>query len=104
MSLYQCQHCGCMENTAPGMQPRTPTEWFDWTGIEDRKGKHLCSVCAPTRHSDGTPTDRGEWHGLFDRVFLPLGEFRTNRQGNLEHIETGRTDIRAFAIEAPKGA
>ena len=99
MSLYQCGHCGCCENTALGMQPRTPTEWFDWAGIENREGKHLCSVCAPTRYRDGTPTEYGQWHGLFDRTFLPMGAFRTNREGNLEHIETGRTDFRAFAIE-----
>lgn len=102
MSLYQCEQCGCCENTALGMQPRTPTEWFDWTSIEDRKGKHLCSVCAPMRFSDGKLTGRGQWHGVFERVFLPIGMFKTNRIGNLEHIETGREDFRAFAIEEPK--
>jgi hypothetical protein len=84
------------------MQPKTPTEWFDWTGIESRKGKHLCSVCAPTKYSDGTPTEYGKWHGRFERVFLPKGEFRTNRQGNLEHTATGRTDIREFRLDAPE--
>ncbi|MDE1008184.1 MAG: hypothetical protein OSB38_21175 [Paraburkholderia fungorum] len=98
MSLYQCQHCGCCENTALGMQPGTPPNWFDWTGIEERRGKHLCSACAPTRYSKGEPTECGVWHGKFDRVFLPMGAFVTNREGNLQHVETGRTDFRAFAI------
>ncbi|MFM0487956.1 hypothetical protein [Paraburkholderia graminis] len=98
MSLYQCEHCGCCENTALGMQPRTPAKWFDWTGIEDREGKHLCSACGPTRYSQGTPTEYGKWHGQFDRVFLPMGKFKTNRVGNLEHIETGTEDFRSFAL------
>ena len=98
MSLYQCEVCGCLENTAPGMQPNTPTKWFDWTGIEERKGKHLCSVCGPTKYRDGTPTKYGVWHGMFDRVFLPLGMFKTNTRGNLEHIETGSEDYRKYVI------
>ena len=103
MSLYQCQHCGCAENTACAMQPRTPPEWFDWTGIEDRRGKHLCSVCMPTKFASGAPyKEAGKWHGYFPRVFLPMGMFKTNREGNLEHIETGSTDFRAYAIEEPK--
>jgi hypothetical protein len=80
------------------MQPKTPTGFFDWTGIEDRKGQHLCSVCMPTKYADGTPVPgAGVWHVQFPRIFLPMGEFRTNREGNLEHIATGRTDFRAFA-------
>jgi hypothetical protein len=87
-----------MENTAPGMQPKTPERWFDWTGIEDRKGKHLCSVCGPTKYRSGEPTEYGVWHGLFPRYFLPMGEFRTNRVGNLEHIKTGSTDWKPFVL------
>lgn len=103
MSLYQCQHCGCCENTALGMQPGTPPEWFDWTGIEDRRGKHLCSVCMPTKFKSGARHEEaGKWHGYFERVFLPMGMFKTNRVGNLEHIETGGEDFRAYRIEAPQ--
>ena len=99
MSLYQCDHCGCRENTALGMALGTPTKWFDWTGIEDRKGKHLCSACMPVRYSDGTACSKsGGWHGEFARLFLPMGQFHTNHEGNLEHTESGRTDILAFAI------
>jgi hypothetical protein len=103
MSLYQCEHCGCVENTALAMQPKTPTEWFDWTGIEDRKDLHLCSACMPTRYSDGTLASKGgSWHGQFDRVFLPKGMFKTNRRGNLEHIESGSEDFRKYAIPSPE--
>lgn len=102
MSLYQCENCGCCENTALAMQPCTPVEWFDWSGKAGLRGMHLCSACRPTRYADGKPVeDAGKWHGQFERVFLPKGEFRTNRQGNLEHKQTGRTDFRAFAITPP---
>lgn len=99
MSLFQCQHCGCCENTALAHQGFSgyAVEFFDWNGFEDRKGLKLCSACGPTRYADGAPTDAGKWHDRFDRVFLPKGEFRTNRVGNLEHIATGREDFRAFA-------
>jgi hypothetical protein len=99
MSLYQCERCGCRENTALAMQPKMPTRWFDWTGIEDRRGKHLCSVCMPTRYADGSPTDGGVWHGEFERVYLPLGEFHTNDRGNLQHTATGRTGVKAFELK-----
>ena len=102
MSLFQCQRCGCCENTALSCQGCNgyAETFFDWTGIEDRKGLKLCSACAPTRfasESDGA-TKFGKWHGEFDRVFLPLGKFKTNREGNLEHIETGSTKFRDYAI------
>lgn len=88
MSLFQCQNCGCKENTALACQgcDGYAETFFDWTGIEDRRGKKLCSVCAPTKYSDGKPTEFGVWHGKFERVFLPMGEYRTGRDGNLERI------------------
>lgn len=104
MSLFQCEHCGCCENTALSGQgcDGFTVKWFDWTGIEDRKGKKLCSVCAPTKYADGEPTSYGEWHGSFDRTFLPMGMFHTNRDGNLAHNETKDTNFRKYAIEGPK--
>jgi hypothetical protein len=103
MSLYQCEECGCVENTALAMQPGTPTKWFDWTGIEDRKGKHLCSACMPHKYSDGTTVSKaGGWHGEFDRVFLPLGEFVTNERGNLAHKDTGEENYRPYIIRIDK--
>lgn len=91
MSLFQCENCGCVENTALSMQGFKGFEkWFDWAGIEDRKGKKICSACGP---------EFREWHGKFKRVFLPLGMFKTNRVGNLEHIETGEEDYRKHEIQ-----
>jgi hypothetical protein len=103
VSLFQCQHCGCCENTALACQgcDGYAETFFDWTGIEDRKGKKLCSACAPTRYSEGEPTKLGKWHDEFPRVFLPLGMFRTARNGNLEHVETGDQDFRKYAVTAP---
>lgn len=92
MSLFQCQVCGCKENTALSSQgcDGFTVDWYDWTGIEDRKGKKCCSACAPTKYEDGTPTPYGKWHGEFERVFLPLGMYRTDRQGNLELITSDK--------------
>jgi hypothetical protein len=104
MSLYQCEHCGCCENTALAMQKGMPTQWYDWTGIEGRRGMHLCSACMPTRFADGTaPPKAGGWHGKFERVFLPLGMFKTNKAGNLAHIETGDENYRFYAIDRRDG-
>jgi hypothetical protein len=102
MSLFQCQRCGCCDNTALAEgRPESTSDFYDWTGIEDRKGKRLCSACAPTKYSDGTPTEFGAWHGKFPRTLLPLGMFRTNKVGNLAHIDTGDEDYRKYAIASP---
>ena len=100
MSLFQCQHCGCCENTALASQGCNgyAEAFFDWAGLEECKGKKLCSVCAPTKYSEGEPTEFGVWHGRFPRVFLPLGMFRTAQNGNLEHVETGDQDFRKYAV------
>ena len=106
MSLFQCGHCGCCENTALSGQGCNgfAETFYDWTGFEDRKGKRLCSACAPTRYSDGGATLFGCWHGSFPRVFLPVGQFRTASNGNLEHVETGDQDFRKYAIPSPNEA
>lgn len=64
MSLYQCQRCGAKENTALG------SYW--------NRAEKLCSECAT-----------GEWHGKFPKVILPIGMYVTNKEGNLQHKETG---------------
>lgn len=105
MSLFQCQHCGCCENTALSWQgfAKFIADECDWTGIEDRKAKKLCSACGPAKFNDGATTDCGQWHGKFPRVFLPLGMFKTAQNGNLEHVETGDQDFRKYEC-APKAA
>lgn len=100
MSLFQCQNCGCCENTALSGRgcDGYAVKLFDWTGLEDRKGKKLCSACAPTKYSDGTPTEYGQWHGEFERTFLPMGLFKTAQNGNLEHKENGDQGFKKYAI------
>lgn len=90
MSLYQCESCGCCENTA--------------VGFYHGRDVKLCSACAPTHFEDGSPTNLGKWHGLFERVFLPKGMFRTAKNGNLEHIDTGDQDYRKYAIRVNEGS
>jgi len=100
MSLFQCGSCGCRENTALSCQGfRGIDECFDWTGIEELRGKRICSACGPTKHADGTPTEYGTWHGQFRRMFLPKGMFVTNRVGNLVHKETGDEDCAKYEIQ-----
>ena len=99
MSLFQCENCGCCENTALSSQGFA--QWpdrFDWTDMQDRRGKLLCSACGPTRYKDGSATVYGEWHEHFPRKFLPLGMFRTAKNGNLEHVETGDQDWEKYVV------
>ncbi len=100
MSLFQCEVCGCVENTALASQgvKGYAEKFFDWSGIEDKKGKLLCSACAPTKYSDGTPTEYGMWHGRFERKFLPMGMFKTNQIGNLEHVKTGDDNYNKYVL------
>ena len=99
MSLFQCENYGCVENTAVSAQGfKFITEIFDWTGIEHLKGKRICSACGPTKYSSGNPTEYGEWHGRFKRTYLPKGMFKTNKVGNLEHIETGSENYAEYEI------
>ncbi len=96
MSLFQCHICGCRENTACANQGFIRDRLFDWSGIEEYRGKKLCCVCGPKYYSDGKTRVKldlgldsgyvGVWHGRFDRIFLPKGEFTTDRVGNLVHI------------------
>jgi hypothetical protein len=100
MSLFQCEHCGCVDNTAlccNGIQG--VEDWFDWTGIEGRIGLRLCSACAPPRDCNGKGTGYGVWHNEFDRVFLPKGEFHTNPTGNLARRLDGDTDYKKWEIK-----
>ena len=79
MSLYQCTECGCRENTACG---------YYWEA-NYKKEPVLCSEC----HT-------GEWHGHFPKKLFPKGQFETNSVGNLQHKETGETDLKKYEITA----
>jgi len=97
MSLFQCENCGCCENTVFGTD-RWQRFYFDWTGIEYKREMALCSVCMPTKYADGKPTKGGKWHGKFPRRLLPKGMFKTNKVGNLEHKETGSENYSEYEI------
>jgi len=72
---------------------------FDWAYAPERRGMQLCSACSPAKYRDGTSCHKGgKWHGKFERVFLPKGEFFTNKKGNLEHRATGSEDFIRFRI------
>lgn len=100
MGIYQCENCGCAENTALGGSSRKTeriAKLFDWTGIESLRGKLLCSVCSPKTYRDGKPTKYGEWHNVFERTFLPMDSCFLNSNGDLEHKETGLLEDEIYA-------
>lgn len=98
MSLFQCDNCGCVENTALAWQGFSNgwEEEFDWTGLEHLEGKQLCSACGPSKFIDGDDSGKGKWHGEFSRVYLVKGDWFTNEKGNLEHKETGSEDYMSY--------
>jgi len=85
MSLFQCDKCGCVENTA------CCHYWINKYYL--KKKEILCSACDPKIN---------KWHDKFPRVFLEKDKWKTNKDGNLEHIETGKVDYSNYAIEKPK--
>lgn len=104
MSIFQCERCGCAENTAAGvgMFYHSPSS-FDWSYAPELEGKRLCSACGPRLLEWGKPTiTEGKWHGLFPRVFLPFGLYETNAQGNLVHRETKNPKYTRHAIRRDK--
>lgn len=80
MSLFQCESCGCCENTALSA--------YHWR--KSKKEPLVCSGC-----EDKYDFDRPlrTWHGEFERVYLPKGMFVTNHEGNLANRQTGDTDF-----------
>lgn len=76
MSLYQCQKCGAVENTALGHYHSRGTSWLP-------EKRALCSECGPTEFSDGTPTEYGKWHGRFEKKCYPLDSLYTDSEGNV---------------------
>lgn len=106
MPVFQCEKCGCVDNTATSNQMHAGpfAKYYDWTGREEDKGKKLCKVCGPTKHSDGDPVKgAGKWHNYFDRQFLPLGEWETDpNTGNLRHKKTHATNYLDHRLPNPE--
>jgi hypothetical protein len=102
MPLFQCQKCGCVDNSATGHYWRANrVEKYDWTGLEEFKGKILCAVCGPRFYASGAPTEFGVWHKRFKRDFLPLGQFEENSEGGLTNKENGDRNYTQYYIPAP---
>lgn len=106
MSLFQCDKCGCMENTALTNAGHSQLKYLyqDETefladcrkrlGLEpDAPLGNYCSACTPIWYTESgdlgigsnpnPQPEEGLWHGKFERIFYPLGSMRTNREGNL---------------------
>jgi len=83
MSLFQCEECGCRENTA------TSGYWFREEDGNPCQGRKLCSACDPSI---------AEWHGNFERIFLPKGKFVTGVMGTLVHIDNGDTEYKKYRL------
>jgi hypothetical protein len=97
MSIFQCEKCGCAENTATGWYH---SRFSKRLAPPEIMGQALCSACAPQKFASGQVNKmfNGEWHGHFKRTFLPHGKFHTNRQGNIEHTETGLVGNKAYEV------
>ena len=93
MSIFQCDNCGCSDNTACGNNYHSRYNNKEWFGIEN--GVKLCTACTPRYMLNGEVFDEraGKWHDEWKRVFLPKGEFYTNEEGNLEHKKTGLSEL-----------
>lgn len=81
MSLYQCDECGVVENTAVGFYH---TRNWEKLWPKEYVGRMLCSECGPPVHADGTDSGLGKWHGKFEKTFYEKGTMETcPNTGNL---------------------
>lgn len=123
MSEFQCDLCGCLENTALTNAPPILMKflfvgeeysvyrdnWREILGLNknDELGGY-CSACSPiwydaNGHLGIGPNlypkpGAGLWHGRFLRIYLPKGEFETAPNGNLRHKRTLDEHIMKYAI------
>jgi hypothetical protein len=81
VSLFQCDKCGCVENTALGHYHTR--NWAElWP--DEVLGKALCSECMPTKFRSGETCEKGgKWHGRFEKRCYPLGSLYTDDVGNV---------------------
>jgi len=107
MSLFQCDKCGCCENTS-----LTNTGHYELSILFRKEAVMLsdcrtrlglpadaelgryCSACTPlwfTPEGDfgfginpNPEPGKGLWHGKFPQKFYPLGSMVTDRDGNLK--------------------
>ncbi len=67
MSLFVCDKCGCVDNTALGRYWSKDMDFW----ADDNKGLALCAECAPSTYKDGSPAGVirrfGKWHNQFPK-------------------------------------
>lgn len=119
MSLFQCDVCGCVENTACSdggnimkyliTKEREPEVYESYRQVlglkENEEFGNYCCVCNPVwfnnkQYGIGKNPNKKEWHNRFERIFLPKGEWETNPFGNLQHKITGEEDYYKYAIKS----
>ena len=85
MSLYQCEKCGCVENTACGhyWSAIFGREMFSDYQNGTNEKMLLCSACGPLKFKNGESTDFGKWHGIFRQRFFELNSLYTDGSGNV---------------------
>lgn len=118
MSLFQCDKCGCVENTAccngghfirytinKEKYPEVYKSYKEVLGLSEGEefGKYCC-VCNPIwfdnhKYGIGKNPNKNVWHNIFGRIFLAKGEWETNKVGDLQHKKTGEQDYYKYAIE-----
>jgi hypothetical protein len=81
MSLYQCESCGAVENSAKGHYHCVGRGFYK-DKVKD--AMKLCSECTPIEYSDGSIDKKsGKWHGIFPKRIFPLGSLYTDGEGNV---------------------
>lgn len=121
MSLFQCSKCGCIDNTVTsrhgyeGIYRLIPEDVLkSYREVlklkpEDNFGIYCC-VCSPIWFDENGKYGIGpkpeidiklyEWHNIFPRRFLPLGEWITDEEtGNLKHKTTGEKNYYKYIIK-----
>lgn len=99
MSLFQCEWCGCICNTAIDC----PKYRFSIPGgrqvAKKYIGINLCSVDGPKYYLDGTPTGYGKWHGVFPRKFFKKGSLKKTSDGGLVYKDGTPVNMKDGADE-----
>lgn len=99
MSIYQCDTCGCLDNTAL-------TWWClkckpDLWHRSELNGKALCSACTPKVFKNGDPTGLGKWHGQFERRFFLIGSLYTGPNGGVLKKSDNTVPKKEDEVDAP---
>lgn len=83
MAIFQCDECGCAEDTAYG--------WLHCSLLVDvtkpeQLGTRVCSACAPSKWPIGNAIEGfGVWHDKFPRVYYPHGKFKKTKAYKEKH-------------------